>query len=471
MGALDVIAVGAAEHIERSFGPYAGLRAFAALLPRGPLVSGEDGALAARATLGALRCAAETRDTGALESAARAWAFCAGPPRFAEVVALVARLEREGARELAVLLARSEATRAPGPRASYLLGRTAEGAEQLDVALAAHREAARAPDGGDAGAAARARLAALLASRADPASRHELAGLVEGPTDERAPSSPEEKRLFATLGLASSSKFARAAALSSLEELARGALDPDPEARARARAAIRTAAAHVDLRGARLTALEADRVGACLKHWPAKEARERAAALLAGVVRLSLAKGPDRERALVELGMRDEATAPGAEQAQALLSGARFVAEGDESPHALGIRAVAALDRERPDLAAEALTLARARAPSPSPALWTGALLGLAHAGVARAALPVARALMEAEITPPRGWVSLAAALSGSPLEEARALSTEALERAGAAGEAAVASALSARWVRAAWAHAAAGRRAEALALLRKAAP
>jgi len=65
--------------------------------------------------------------------------------------------------------------------------------------------------------------------------------------------------------------------------------------------------------------------------------------------------------------------------------------------------------------------------------------------------------------------MSLASTLARSPDEGARDLTVEALELAGAAGEATVLPALRARWVRRAWTKAAAGQRAEAIALLRKA--
>jgi hypothetical protein len=408
---VDVLAVAAAERVETLFGAAAALSSYRAVVRRAAA-----GEARARALRGMLRAALAARDDAAVSEVADTWQSAGFGDHLPAVIHACKELARRGAHGLAAQLAAAEVARHRTARALYLLGRTAElagdaprAAEALaDAAARAAREGAA-----DVGAAARARAAELRART--PATGIPESLDVTGQDPRRA------LAVHAARLAAAPSRFARASALGALEELARAALARGD--RPAAEGAILAAARHADATGDALTPLEADRVAAALRLWPA--AGEADAALR-------------RLRALSEIA----AAAPGDARDDAIVRAAEAAPEIAADVH----RA-----RARPDAidVARVLAAAEAHAASPSPAEWTAVRLGLGDATLLARAAGVARlAVAAARGAPPRGWLSLGRALAAAAEEET---AVAALRRADAAREAGAAEALGHALLARAW--------------------
>ena len=373
-----------------------------------------------RATLGALRCAAKLEDIEALDGLSLWWRAITEGDFLAEVTEIVIDLVRRRLFAQATELARAEVDRYLSAHALYLYARCLEGSGNAAHALTTYAEAAtRAKKEGhdDVAATASVRRVVLLAAAPEtlPLALTDAAALVAARVDDAV------KIALCTVLLGSPSRFVRASALASLEEVA-ATVGP------RAEEAVRVAARHVDALGDALSSLEAERAAAVLKRWPNERARTSATSRLAALQNVATAKDGTRDEALLAAAEADPDTAEHLVRARAALSGA---ARGPSVPlaanassvlrgAALGLDAVIAMRDGHESEAARALGEAAKVAvdlrPAPPP-LWTAAHQALLFASptVRAEGVRVAEALLQAGTgAPPRGYIAFAAALRGA---------------------------------------------------------
>jgi hypothetical protein len=460
------VAVIAAEQLEKSAGPAAALAAFRPLVAK--LGEGE---ARERAAVGAIRCAVRVGDMPAFHEIVPLWSTAHGD-LLALAAELCATLAARGEAEAAARLAAEEADRQPGAHASYLLARCLEatGAPEAEVAYAEAIVHGEREGAADVVFHARARRVQRLAGEA----RTYADAIAEAARAGDDPAAPAAVRLVvAAARLAAPSRFARASALSTLEELSRSGSRPIADR------AVRLAAEHADAMGEALTPVEAERLAAVLKQIRAPEEREAVTARFAALRRILTSPAEGREAALVAAaGHAPEIERP-LLRARALLAGVRegtdlrFARdEDDASPGSLGLDAVAALRRGEPLAAESRLTrLAdRVRPGAAAPAaVWTAARLGLGspRRGVIAAAARLAAALLgAARGAPPRGFLALGLALRRRGHGAAAAL---AFQAALAAKEPAAARELGRERLLEGWARAQKGEREAAAAALREA--
>lgn len=359
-------------------------------------------------TLAALPCALDLGDAGVIDALLSGWASLPGDHGEAMRAMALDRLRR-GERDYAVRLARAEAERNPGARSLYLMARLLEDAAP-DEALEVWRRAAQAAEReGLDGVARAARLRVAERLLTSPGGASEAVACVE--SIDLASAAHGERLALARVRLAASSPYARAAALSSLVDLARA-----PDARV-ARAAIRIVAEHVDKAGASLSGVEAERALTALAALPDAAERARASDRARAVARIDEAGSVDALEALQRL---DSATATLVERARAIAAGDR---PGQAAVCAVSLAqdAVCALHEGRDADAVRALEQATllAGGGDAAPALYTAAELGLGRPTARAAALAAVSALLAAGAPPPlRGYLGLAEALrrAGSPL-------------------------------------------------------
>lgn len=437
MGALDALAVGAAEHVEKSFGAYAGLRAFLPLATHlAKVLTPEEVDLSRRATQGALRCAVKTSSLDVIGELSPRWAALGGggPAHVDEVLSLVRALDAMGARgaRAALALAQAESHRSGDARASYAAARLEERRGRAREALTLYELAHRAASSlGRARLAWRARARAVSLATALGANER-LVELVAPAIEPPPRARPEDTLAIAEGRLRLGGKFQRAAGLSLLAHLGKTA--PSHVARR----AVLAAAQHADRMGAELSAVEADRVAAALASWPLAHERARAAERLALAVRV--AASADRSEALVRLAASSAEFGPEVRAATLALSGAPPTQAS--SPAAPTVRddvaLVAALARRGElELAVPAIARLVGSSHDAHAALWTAALLGLGARGEARVeATRLAERLVALGRAPSRGWLAVAALASrGEPEAASRALVLATLRRAAQAGE------------------------------------
>jgi hypothetical protein len=373
-----------------------------------------------RATLGALRCAIKLEDIEAIEGLALWWRAITEGDFIADVIDLVKELGRRRLFAQATELAWSEVHRYRSARALYLHARCLEVSGDAGPTAAAYAEAAaRAKKEGhlDIATTASVRRVAVLAAAPEtlPLALTEASELATERLDD------DVKLALCTVLLLSPSRFVRASALASLEELA-AALGP------RSGDAVRLAAHHVDALGYALSPLEAERAATVLRHWPNEEARAAAALRLAALQKVATAKEGARDEALVAAAEADPETSEHLVRARAALAGA---ARGPSLPlsaqaatvlraAALGLDAIVAMRDGHESDAARALgdasKLAHELRPAPPP-LWTAAHQALlfASATVRAEGVRLAEALLQTGTgAPPRGYVAFAAALRGA---------------------------------------------------------
>jgi hypothetical protein len=373
-----------------------------------------------RATLGALRCAAKLEDVDALDGLSLWWRAITEGDFLTEVTELVVDLVRRRLFVQATELAHAEVDRYLSAHALYLYARCLEVSGNAAHALTTYAEAAiRAKKEGhtDVASTASVRRVVLLAAAPEtlPLALTDAAALAAARLDDEA------KIALCTVLLASPSRFVRASALASLEELA-ATLGPRTEA------AVRIAARHVDALGDALSSLEAERAAAVLRHWPNESARAAAMLRLAALQKVATATDGARDEALLAAAEADPDTAEHLVRARAALSGA---ARGPSVPlatnassalraAALGLDAVIAMRDGHESDAARALgdasKLAIELLPAPPP-LWTAAHQALLFASptVRAEGVRLAEALLHAGAgAPPRGYIAFAAALRGA---------------------------------------------------------
>ncbi len=443
MSFLDELGLKAAEQLELSVGPYVALASYKRLFAAPP-------ALRAKAVFAALRCAVDLSDDRETRELASTWSLerdaelaprGAADPRLSTPSALVGRLLFTGRRGLGVELARAEVARRPSAHAHYVLARATDEAAGPDLDQWALVVAAAKAEGAQAiltrGVARWLELVlwSPSAPRMSRPLREEIVAHALLP--DLGDAGPAERLVVLRARLLGASRFARASALSGLEELARTG---PPSVRLEA---VIACARHVDVADGRLDPIESDRVRAALKHWPVERERDAAIARLDAAVEVSsLAKrgrpGPseiDRAASLVA------ASAP---ESVALVNRVRAIVGGGTAAgvepvvggppsarlSALGLDVVVALSKGLDGEAAHAIVKATDALPPmaaiPGP-LWTGARMALrAKSGETRraAASFVEQALLRSASGPPFGLSSLAADLAraGAPAVAAMAL-------------------------------------------------
>jgi hypothetical protein len=389
--ALGISKIEAAEHGS----PRVAMRLFDALAKN----SG-DPEVRARAALGALRCAVKLDEVNDILNFAILWPEMRADPTGAladDVVDLVKRLVVTKRVDIALALAKSEVERKTSARSLYLYARLLDRTDEraaLEVYGRAAEIAEQEPGSPAIAVTARVRRIERLAM--DPATCQQAA--LEAAAANPEAGTPAQKLVIAAGRLLSPSRFTRASGLSLLEELGRTAR---PEI---AHAAIRTAAQHADRLAEGLSSIEADRVGAALKHWPDPASRDSALVRLLALVRIAAARGEDRDRRLIEAWDAAPEIFPLLCRARAVLTGGGVgsyaaLDEGRAAPlpdapappagpldsslrlASLGLDAVVAIRRGKPLEAASALRAARELmgplSPEAPPALWTAVVLAL----------------------------------------------------------------------------------------------
>jgi len=496
---VDAMALHAAEVVEKSAGPRAGFALFKTLA----LTLAHDGARA-RAILGALRCAIGSGDDRAIDGVV-AWWRSIGDGFYADDVLELSRsLVASRRAAAAAFLVEAEVARQPRARSLYLLARCFEMVGDDGRSLAAFGQAAeRADKEGETDIARAARIAraSRLAERAETLG----AALAEVATVDAAACSLGEKLALSAIRLRAPSRFARASALSTLDDVARSG-----DAWLAERAVL-AAARHADAMGAALTPLEADRLGVVLAAWPDERERDAALLRLRAIVQAGAAGPGARDDAWIEAAEGAPETAAHARRVRAMMAGAPAVSPaGSQAPRnangdaghsdpidiaGIALDAVAAL-RARDDATAVRCLEDMARlsggagrehTPLPAPA-WTAVHVGIGSSSraartaaiTAAAALlatpPSARGALEdgrpdvapcyVHGAPPRGFVAIAAALAAAGATD---LERRALYEADARAEPGAKDALIRALVRHAWDRAANDDRAAALAALREA--
>lgn len=371
----------------------------------------------ARAALGALRCAVQLDEANDILNFSILWPEMRADPTGAladAVIDLVKRLVSHKRLDLATALAKSEVERKTSARSLYLYARVLERTDEraaFDVYGRAAEMADREPFSPAISVTARVWRIERLAM--DPATSQEAA--LEASAANPDIATPAQKLVIAAGRLLSPSRFARASGLSILEELARTAR---PEI---ALAAVRAAALHADRLAEGLSSIEADRVGAALKHWPDRSQRDSALVRLLALVRIAAARGEDRDRRLIEAWDAAPEIFPLLCRARAVLTGGGVGSYGSlddarpAAPHesaapldpslrlaSLALDAVVAIRRDKPFDAASALRSARELVAPLSvdapPVLWTAVILALgsSDAHVRSAALVLAEDLVTA---------------------------------------------------------------------------
>ena len=434
MAFFDELGLKAAEQLESAVGPFVALASYKRLLAAPVEVR-------VPAVLGALRCAVSLLDEREVRELAAAWSALpkvdrgraipvAEAERTSSIGGLVVRLSSAGRNDLAFELATAEVTRQPSAHARYVLARASELACGPDLALWASAIDA-AHDEGKAALLVRtvarfielALFSSAIPRLARPA-RGEIAHRAGLP--DLAGATPIERLVILRARLLSPGKFARAAALSGLEELARtGPRDIREHA-------VLACARHVDMAGDALGAVEIDRARAALASWPRAPEKDRALARLdarSELQRLVSSGAPDaasidRAASLVETS--EPLLAPLVHRARVMArggsgGGAASASEPSSSRLASwGLDAVAAIGREQDASAAAALTRAAEAMPPLAvvpPMLWAGARVALRSksAGTRRAAATlVEQALSRSASAPPCGFATLASDLSRS---------------------------------------------------------
>jgi len=354
----------------------------------------------ARAALGALRCAVQLDEVNDILNFAILWPEMRADPTGAiaeAVLDLVKRLVSTKRLDIAIELAKSEVERKRSARSLYLYARLLDRTDEraaFEVYGRAAEIAEQEPGSPAIAVTARVRRIERLAM--EPATCQQAALEAAAANPEAA--TPAQKLVIAAARLLSPSRFTRASGLSLLEELGRTAR---PEI---AQAAIRTAAQHADRLAEGLSSIEADRVGAALKHWPDPAQRDSALVRLLALVRIAAARGEDRDRRLIEAWDAAPEIFPLLCRARAVLTGggvgsysALDEARPPASPEAsaaaagpldsalrlasLGLDAVVAIRRGKPLEAASAFQAARElmgpHSVEAPPALWTAVILSL----------------------------------------------------------------------------------------------
>jgi hypothetical protein len=480
------VAVGAAERLERSAGPGAGLKVWRRLA-----ANAASAELRGRAILGGVRCAIAVRDLGAIRDLSLLW-------RTVEAVDsgvwdglfdACKAMSRTGLGVCATELARSEIKRARTARGLHAYARCLDvaGDPRAAAAFADALAAAESEGATRHSRVCRIRLAAWLARSPETLG----AAIEEAKRVVIADAAPAERLVVARVLLRSPSRFARASALGMLDDLVSGGGAPGAGAQelGLARRALVLAAHHADDLSDDLTPLEVDRLVALFSRAPFTRVLTRVRDALRALDRLARANDKTSD-AEMEAALSDAAHAdPELEvlhrRAREILAG-RYEAYqlSNESRDPVGqhearhpqwtalLDAVVAMRDDAWPRAANALRrmaeLAE-RGERLPPHGWTTAqaALGSPDTEVRSVAGRLIAAMMKTTTAaPPRGWLGLAQALSVLGMNE---LSTIARRSAAVAREPGATDALALTLTRSGWQHALAGERSQALERLREA--
>jgi len=470
------VATAAAERIERTAGPAAGVAVWRRLAS-----SAAGAELRARAILGGLRCAIAIRDLAAVRDLGQLWQTV-DEGVWDGIFAACKDLRRAGLGVLAVQLAHAEVKRCPTGRALYTYARCLDVAGDRRAAPAFAEALERAEKEGAKALAhtARVRRAAWLACSADTLDE----AIAEAKTVVIADATPAERLVLARILLRSPSRFTRSTALGLLDELVSA---PGPGTLV-ARALV-LAARHADDSGDGLTPLEVDRLLALFGREPVAKAAAPVRDAIRAIDRLARlqagAEDAALDAALLEAARSDPELAVLHDRARDILRGRfepAFMASTLAEPKALGAGlyplwtamldvVVAVRDKAWPRAAHAVRWLAEAaeRGERLPPPLWTIAQLALGTESVELRAVTgrlVAALMKTTNAAPPRGWLGLAQALAACGMND---LATTARRSAALAKEPGAAEALTLALTRAGWQLAEAGDRARAIERLREA--
>ncbi len=489
MGIVDDVAVAAAERVERAGGARAGLFAWRKLVD-----TAQSAELRARGVLGAWRCAKELRDVDAIHQLAGVWETAGDGAWDAQIVALCMELAHGGLLVPATAIAYAETRRRGCAVAHYLYARCLEIAGDRRSADAFAAATAQAEKEGEKtiARASRVRRAAWLAREPET-----IAAAVDEAARVRAgDATPEERFVLACVMLRAPSRFARAGAIGTLDELvSRDSPLARPETRALAARAVRAAVRHADELGEAMTPLEVDRLLALLSREPIAKQAERAREAVRALAKLGeatsggdRARGRDaddgRERTSADAAF-DEALAAAARafpELAPLHHRAREIVAGRVQPPAnaneqrptwdMLLDAAGAMREGKAALAAHALRVVaereeRSARRAPAQA-WSVVRVALVSedAELRGVAGRLAAALLASRRAPPRGWLGVAHSLSLADQDE---LATHARRYAALAKEPGAEDALAIALTREGWALARAGERRQAIARLREA--
>ncbi len=414
--AFDELTIAGAERLERTFGPNVALKAYRKLAT---LMVDRD--TRARAALGAIRCAIAIGEINQIVEICPWWSVM-GSGAYAEtIIDHCKNLARRGHIAAAAELCKAEIERQPTAKTLYLMARLLE--QRGDPSALTFYARAAEKAGTEPGAQPifiTCQIRRIERLALDPNTLPEAAQLAQALDPELA--QPSQKLIIAGARMLASSRFVRASGISILEELARKGSPGIAEI------AMRAAAKHADRYGDSLSAVEADRIAATLKHWPKEQQRDAALARLTALVRIAAARGGDKDKRLFD-------AAQAAPESYGLLCRAKAMAEGAvliASVSAEEIRAViqtrtelalswlaldivAALRAENIDDAIKSIGLAtpllvKTMGEAPVP-FWAALALALwtKHPGLRAAALSaVERMLCAPGVPPPAASISMA---------------------------------------------------------------
>jgi hypothetical protein len=486
------VAVGAAERIERSAGPSAGLKVWRRLASNaaGPELRG-------RAILGGARCAIAVRDMTAIRDLSLLWRSVdtVDETLWDGVFATMKDLARADLGTCATDLAWSETKRAVTARGLYAYARCLDVAGDPRAAAAFGETLARAEKEGAQALArvSRVRRAAWLARSPETLSD----AIEEAKRVTPGDVTPVERLVLASILLRAPSRFARASALGLLDDLVSASAPASassstsntsasassstlPSAGVLARRALVLAARHADDMNDRLTPLEVDRLIALFSRETVAMATVRVRETVRAIDRLARAEEKksetEFEAALADAARVDPELAVLHHRARDILRG-RFEAHGggDTSSHpewtALLDAVVAMRDTAwlRTAQALRRLAESAERGDRLPPHAWTvaQAALGTDDAEVRAVAGRLVAAMMKStSAAPPRGWLGLAQALAACGMDE---IANVARRSATLAKEPGAAEALGLALTRSGWQLALAGERSRAIERLREA--
>jgi hypothetical protein len=277
MSVAGSVALAVAERVERTAGPRAGLVAWKALAQ-----NSADAIVRGKALLAGLRCALVLRDVEALDVLTTQWETVSGGIWYDPITSLCTEMMRAKLSERAVALARAEASRHPTARALYCYARCLDIVRDQGAAGAFSEAIARSEKEGskEIALASRVRRSSILSESwltlgeaIDEASRVDLAQVP-----------PASRLAVARVLLRSPSRFTRAAALGTLDDLV---VSADP---ALAQRALAVVARWVDGSLAPLTPLELDRLLALFARERASKLAPRAREVVRAIDTISRAK-------------------------------------------------------------------------------------------------------------------------------------------------------------------------------------
>lgn len=473
------VAVGAAERLERSAGPSAGLAVWRRL------ASNAAGAeLRGRAVLGGLRCAIALPDLNAIRDLGLLWQTV-DEGVWDGIFATCKDLKRAGLGMCAVDLAQAEVRRLRTARALYTYARCLDVAGDPRAAAAFRDALERAEKEGNHVLAhtCRVRRTAWLASSPDTLNE----AIEEAKKVTVTEASRAERLVLARVLLRSPSRFARTGAIDLLDGLvtasASGGLDKLGQR------ALVLAARHADDLADDLTPLEVDRLVALFSREPISKQVVHVRDAVRAIDRLARARSKpsdvEFEAALADAARVDPELSVLHRRARDILRGRFEPAIASASlgdPPVLGAGAhplwtamldavVALRDRAWPRAANAARWLAEAaeRGERMPPPLWTiaQAALGTDDAEVRGVTGRLVAAMMKTTTAPPpRGWLGLAHALAACDMTE---LTTTARRSAALAKEPGASEAMALTLTRSGWHLAESGDRARAIERLREA--